>query len=86
MFFMQVLREFNHVNPQDDEEGKIFANTRVTIIPCLLILSSVYLIFCNCLILVSCNGKHLLSLSRAAQPVWLITICRGLIIGSLLNV
>ncbi|KAM1576342.1 hypothetical protein ACFX15_032143 [Malus domestica] len=24
----KVLREFNHVNPQDDEEGKIFANTR----------------------------------------------------------
>ncbi|THF94400.1 hypothetical protein TEA_020505 [Camellia sinensis var. sinensis] len=25
----QVLREFNHVNPQDDEEGKEFSNTRV---------------------------------------------------------
>ncbi|GFY82263.1 FKBP-type peptidyl-prolyl cis-trans isomerase family protein [Actinidia rufa] len=24
-----VLREFNHVNPQDDEEGKEFSNTRV---------------------------------------------------------
>ncbi|XP_060674522.1 peptidyl-prolyl cis-trans isomerase PASTICCINO1 isoform X2 [Ziziphus jujuba] len=24
----KVLREFNHVNPQDDEEGKVFANTR----------------------------------------------------------
>ncbi|CAN1849949.1 Peptidyl-prolyl cis-trans isomerase PASTICCINO1 [Linum perenne] len=24
----KVLREFNHVNPQDDEEGKIFLNTR----------------------------------------------------------
>ncbi|CAL2268228.1 unnamed protein product [Prunus armeniaca] len=24
----KVLREFNHVNPQDDEEGKIFSNTR----------------------------------------------------------
>ncbi|KAI3782585.1 hypothetical protein L2E82_12636 [Cichorium intybus] len=24
----KVLREFNHVNPQDDEEGKEFANTR----------------------------------------------------------
>ncbi|KAH1256963.1 Peptidyl-prolyl cis-trans isomerase PASTICCINO1 [Glycine max] len=23
-----VLREFNHVNPQDDEEGKVFADTR----------------------------------------------------------
>ena len=26
---LQVLREFNHVNPQDDEEGKEFSNTRV---------------------------------------------------------
>lgn len=26
---LQVLREFNHVNPQDDEEGKEFLNTRV---------------------------------------------------------
>ncbi|KAK9123817.1 hypothetical protein Sjap_013419 [Stephania japonica] len=25
---LQVLREFNHVNPQDDEEGKIFLNSR----------------------------------------------------------
>ncbi|XP_057489598.1 peptidyl-prolyl cis-trans isomerase PASTICCINO1-like [Actinidia eriantha] len=25
---LQVLREFNHVNPQDDEEGKEFSNTR----------------------------------------------------------
>lgn len=24
-----MLREFNHVHPQDDEEGKEFANTRV---------------------------------------------------------
>lgn len=24
----KILREFNHVNPQDDEEGKEFANTR----------------------------------------------------------
>ena len=28
-FLLQVLCEFNHVNPQDDEEGKEFANTRV---------------------------------------------------------
>lgn len=27
--FPQLLREFNHVNPQDDEEGKEFLNTRV---------------------------------------------------------
>lgn len=26
---VQVLREFNHVNPQDDEEGKEFSDTRV---------------------------------------------------------
>ncbi|KAM0026468.1 putative peptidylprolyl isomerase [Helianthus debilis subsp. tardiflorus] len=26
--YEKVLREFNHVNPQDDEEGKEFANTR----------------------------------------------------------
>ncbi|XP_050234187.1 peptidyl-prolyl cis-trans isomerase PASTICCINO1 [Mercurialis annua] len=26
--YEKVLREFNHVNPQDDEEGKIFVNTR----------------------------------------------------------
>uniref|UniRef100_A0A2P2M4G7 peptidylprolyl isomerase n=1 Tax=Rhizophora mucronata TaxID=61149 RepID=A0A2P2M4G7_RHIMU len=26
--YEKVLREFNHVNPQDDEEGKIFLNTR----------------------------------------------------------
>ena len=25
-----MLREFNHVNPQDDEEGKVFADTRVS--------------------------------------------------------
>ncbi|VAH17017.1 unnamed protein product [Triticum turgidum subsp. durum] len=25
---MQLLREYNHVHPQDDEEGKIFANSR----------------------------------------------------------
>lgn len=24
----KVLREFNHVNPQDDEEGKVYVNTR----------------------------------------------------------
>lgn len=29
VFFLQVLREFNHVHPQDDEEGKEFSNTRV---------------------------------------------------------
>ncbi|CAK9151421.1 unnamed protein product [Ilex paraguariensis] len=27
--YEKVLREFNHVNPQDDEEGKEFSNTRV---------------------------------------------------------
>lgn len=27
---LQVLREFNHVNPQDDEEGKVFLNARVS--------------------------------------------------------
>lgn len=32
----QVLREFNHVNPQDDEEGKTFSNTRVSILLCVL--------------------------------------------------
>lgn len=26
--YEKVLREFNHVNPQDDEEGKVFLNTR----------------------------------------------------------
>ncbi|TYJ96223.1 peptidyl-prolyl cis-trans isomerase PASTICCINO1 [Cucumis melo var. makuwa] len=26
--YEKVLREFNHVNPQDDEEGKVFSNTR----------------------------------------------------------
>ncbi|KAG5088646.1 hypothetical protein GLYMA_01G106600v4 [Glycine max] len=26
--YEKVLREFNHVNPQDDEEGKFFADTR----------------------------------------------------------
>ncbi|XP_031277367.1 peptidyl-prolyl cis-trans isomerase PASTICCINO1-like isoform X2 [Pistacia vera] len=26
--YEKVLREFNHVNPQDDEEGKVFVNTR----------------------------------------------------------
>ncbi|XP_023637907.1 peptidyl-prolyl cis-trans isomerase PASTICCINO1 isoform X1 [Capsella rubella] len=26
--YEKVLREFNHVNPQDDEEGKIFGDTR----------------------------------------------------------
>ncbi|KAJ8424548.1 hypothetical protein Cgig2_026162 [Carnegiea gigantea] len=26
---LELLREFNHVNPQDDEEGKEFLNTRV---------------------------------------------------------
>uniref|UniRef100_I1JLY3 peptidylprolyl isomerase n=1 Tax=Glycine max TaxID=3847 RepID=I1JLY3_SOYBN len=26
--YEKVLREFNHVNPQDDEEGKVFADTR----------------------------------------------------------
>lgn len=25
-----MLREFNHINPQDDEEGKIFTDTRVS--------------------------------------------------------
>lgn len=25
----QVLRDFNHVNPQDDEEGKMFVGERV---------------------------------------------------------
>lgn len=28
--WQQVLREFNHVNPQDDEEGKVFVDTRVS--------------------------------------------------------
>lgn len=36
---MQVLREFNHVNPQDDEEGKIFSNTRVSSFLCFLYFS-----------------------------------------------
>ncbi|GJY18670.1 hypothetical protein Tco_0390161 [Tanacetum coccineum] len=27
--FLKILREFNHVNPQDDEEGKEFASTRL---------------------------------------------------------
>lgn len=26
-----MLREFNHVNPQDDVEGKEFSDTRVSI-------------------------------------------------------
>lgn len=25
-----MLREFNHVNPQDDDEGKVFVDTRVS--------------------------------------------------------
>lgn len=29
LFVLQVLREFNHVHPQDDEEGKEFSETRV---------------------------------------------------------
>ncbi|TYG85817.1 hypothetical protein ES288_A13G085500v1 [Gossypium darwinii] len=28
----QVLREFNHVNPQTDEEGKVFLDTRTYVI------------------------------------------------------
>ena len=28
-YYFQVLREYNHVNPQDDDEGKIFLNSRV---------------------------------------------------------
>jgi hypothetical protein len=28
---VQVLREFNHVNPQDDDEGKEFVNARVSV-------------------------------------------------------
>lgn len=28
--FLQLLREYNHVNPQDDDEGKIFLNSRVS--------------------------------------------------------
>lgn len=28
---VQVLREFNHVHPQDDDEGKEFADTRVSV-------------------------------------------------------
>jgi tetratricopeptide (TPR) repeat protein len=26
--YEKVLREFNHVNPQDEDEGKIFGDTR----------------------------------------------------------
>ena len=29
LLYLQVLKDFNHVNPQDDDEGKIFAQTRV---------------------------------------------------------
>ena len=29
LFPLKVLREYNHVHPHDDEEGKIFANSRV---------------------------------------------------------
>ncbi|XP_074589894.1 peptidyl-prolyl cis-trans isomerase PASTICCINO1-like isoform X2 [Curcuma longa] len=29
--YEKVLREYNHVNPQDDEEGKIFLNSRNTL-------------------------------------------------------
>jgi hypothetical protein len=28
--YEKVLREFNHVNPQDEDEGKIFGDTRVS--------------------------------------------------------
>lgn len=33
LFSVQVLREFNHVNPQNDEDGKVFSDTRVSDLP-----------------------------------------------------
>ena len=29
LLYMQMLKDFSHVNPQDDDEGKIFVQTRV---------------------------------------------------------
>lgn len=49
VFLLQVLREFKHVNPQDDEEGKEFSNARVCVIwTVMLILFSLQSYFSKC--------------------------------------
>lgn len=40
----QVLREFNHVHPQDDEEGKVFVNARVSCFVFVFDLTCIFLV------------------------------------------
>ncbi|PON41328.1 Peptidyl-prolyl cis-trans isomerase PASTICCINO [Trema orientale] len=69
----KVLREFNHVNPQDDEEGKVFVDTRVSIwftsVPFLKLLWLLFLTYINPFgadFLFILDTKNLLHLNVAA--------------------
>lgn len=69
-----MLREFNHVNPQDDEEGKVFVNTRVSVcFTIALMLKLIWPIFSNYINLFDIDSllifgclKNLLHLNVAA--------------------
>ncbi|XP_019463927.1 PREDICTED: peptidyl-prolyl cis-trans isomerase PASTICCINO1 isoform X2 [Lupinus angustifolius] len=66
--YEQVLREFNHVNPQDDEEGKVFANTRnllhLNVAACLLKLGDCRKSIETCNKVLEANPAHVKGLYR----------------------
>ncbi|KAL2337901.1 hypothetical protein Fmac_012347 [Flemingia macrophylla] len=66
--YEKVLREFNHVNPQDDEEGKVFADTRnllhLNVAACLLKLGDCRKSIETCNKVLDANPAHVKGLYR----------------------
>nr|KYP37498.1 Peptidyl-prolyl isomerase PASTICCINO1 [Cajanus cajan] len=66
--YEKVLREFNHVNPQDDEEGKVFADTRnllhLNVAACLLKLGECKKSIESCNKVLDANPAHVKGLYR----------------------
>lgn len=53
--FVQVLREYNHVNPQDDEEGKVFLNSRVSLRLLYIVIYIYIYVYSSCGLMSSLN-------------------------------
>ncbi|TKY63365.1 Peptidyl-prolyl cis-trans isomerase PASTICCINO1 [Spatholobus suberectus] len=73
--YEKVLREFNHVNPQDDEEGKVFVDTRnllhLNVAACLLKLGECRKSIETCNKVLEANPAHVKGLYRRGMPTWL---------------
>lgn len=74
--YEKVLREYNHVNPQDDEEGKIFLNSRnslhLNVSACLMKLSEYRKSIETCNKVLDANPVHVKALYRRGMSYMLV--------------